>query len=107
MKMGVVGCAGRMGRMLVSQILETDGAELAGGSEQPGSEAAGHRLGALEVVGSTVVRQPAGVALLDLLGGEPRPGPGVAFPQVVVLDDRADADRLGDQIGRLAGPLLG
>lgn len=37
MKIGVVGCAGRMGRMLVAQILETDGADLAGGTEYDGS----------------------------------------------------------------------
>lgn len=37
MKIGIVGCAGRMGRMLVQTVLETPGAELAGGSEVPGS----------------------------------------------------------------------
>ena len=37
MKIGIVGCAGRMGRMLVAEVLGTDGAELAGGTEVPGS----------------------------------------------------------------------
>jgi 4-hydroxy-tetrahydrodipicolinate reductase len=36
MRIGVVGCAGRMGRMVIHAILETDGATLAGGSERPG-----------------------------------------------------------------------
>lgn len=37
MKIGIVGCTGRMGRMLVQTVLATEGAELAGGSERPGS----------------------------------------------------------------------
>ena len=41
MKIGIVGCAGRMGRMLVSEILATDGCELAGGTEAPGSDMIG------------------------------------------------------------------
>ena len=35
-KMGVVGCGGRMGRMLVAEIAHTDGCSVAGGSEAPG-----------------------------------------------------------------------
>ncbi|NQV56250.1 MAG: 4-hydroxy-tetrahydrodipicolinate reductase [Rhodospirillales bacterium] len=41
MKIGIIGCAGRMGRMLVAQVLETNGAELAGGSEAKGHAALG------------------------------------------------------------------
>ena len=37
MKIGIVGCAGRMGRMLSAAALETEGAELIGGTEAPGS----------------------------------------------------------------------
>lgn len=47
MKIGIVGCAGRMGRMLVAEVLVTDGAELAGGTEPPGSEFIGHDLAGL------------------------------------------------------------
>src|SRR5205807_1592481 len=36
-KMGVVGCGGRMGRMLVAEIAATEGCSVAGGSEAPGS----------------------------------------------------------------------
>jgi 4-hydroxy-tetrahydrodipicolinate reductase len=34
MKIGIVGCTGRMGRMLVQAVVNTDGAELAGGTER-------------------------------------------------------------------------
>jgi 4-hydroxy-tetrahydrodipicolinate reductase len=47
MKIGIVGCAGRMGRMLLKQVLETQGCTLAGGTERPGSEFLGQDLGIL------------------------------------------------------------
>ncbi|NQV84882.1 MAG: 4-hydroxy-tetrahydrodipicolinate reductase [Rhodospirillales bacterium] len=47
MKIGILGCAGRMGQMLVQQILATDGAELAGGTEAPGSAAVGQDIAGL------------------------------------------------------------
>lgn len=37
MKIGIVGAAGRMGRMLVTAVMNTDGASLAGGTEIAGS----------------------------------------------------------------------
>ena len=46
MKIGIVGCAGRMGRALIQQVLDTPGCTLAGGTEQPGP-AVGQDLGAL------------------------------------------------------------
>lgn len=45
MKIGVVGCAGRMGRMLVETIVATDGAILGGGVERSGHDAVGQDLG--------------------------------------------------------------
>ena len=41
MKIGIVGCAGRMGQMLVREILATDGCALAGGTEALGSDMIG------------------------------------------------------------------
>lgn len=41
MKIGIVGCAGRMGRMLVQAVHATPGAELAGGTEAAHSDAIG------------------------------------------------------------------
>lgn len=37
MKIGIIGCAGRMGRALIQQVLDTPGCSLAGGTEQPGA----------------------------------------------------------------------
>lgn len=47
MKIGVVGCAGRMGRMVIEAVLAADGCSLAGGTEAPGHGALGTDLGAL------------------------------------------------------------
>ncbi|WP_413204621.1 4-hydroxy-tetrahydrodipicolinate reductase [Rhodospirillum sp. A1_3_36] len=47
MKIGILGCAGRMGRMLLKEVIESPEAELAGGSERPGSPALGVDLGVL------------------------------------------------------------
>lgn len=44
MKIGIVGCAGRMGRMLVKTVLTTPGCRLAGGTERPDSDAIGEDL---------------------------------------------------------------
>ncbi len=46
MKIGIVGCAGRMGLMLIQEVLATSGATLAGGIE-PGGAAVGQDLGLL------------------------------------------------------------
>jgi 4-hydroxy-tetrahydrodipicolinate reductase len=60
-RIGVVGCAGRMGRMLAKVIADTEGAALAGGTEAPGSEAIGRDLGELAgrgALGLAVVDDP-------------------------------------------------
>lgn len=41
LKIGIVGCAGRMGQMLVREVLSTEGCQLAGGTEGPGNPALG------------------------------------------------------------------
>jgi len=56
---GVVGAAGRMGRMLVKEITETEGATLAGATEGPGNPEIGSDAGDLAGVGSL------GIALVD------------------------------------------
>ncbi|MCB2107568.1 MAG: 4-hydroxy-tetrahydrodipicolinate reductase [Rhodobacteraceae bacterium] len=58
LKIGIVGCAGRMGRMLISEVLATSGTALAGGSEQPGPHI-GTDLGVL------VGAKPLGLNVLD------------------------------------------
>jgi 4-hydroxy-tetrahydrodipicolinate reductase len=49
MRIGIVGCAGRMGRMLVDAVLAAPGCTLSGGTERAGGEAVGCDLG--EVIG--------------------------------------------------------
>ena len=56
MRIGVAGCAGRMGRMLMQTVLETTGASLAGGIERPGHPAVGADVGALAGVPPTGIR---------------------------------------------------
>ncbi len=66
MKIGIIGCAGRMGRMLLARVLAGDGCELAGGTERPGHEAIGldlGRLAGLEPLGLAVAED--GGALFD------------------------------------------
>ena len=46
MKVGIVGCAGRMGQMLVREVLATSGCELCGGTESPGHLALGQDIAA-------------------------------------------------------------
>lgn len=47
LKIGIIGCAGRMGCMLVRQIAQTEGCALVGGTEPAGSDAIGADIGAL------------------------------------------------------------
>ncbi|MBV9861987.1 MAG: 4-hydroxy-tetrahydrodipicolinate reductase [Alphaproteobacteria bacterium] len=51
MRMGVVGCGGRMGRMLVAEIAAAEGCALAGGSAPPGNACIGQDLGELAGLG--------------------------------------------------------
>jgi 4-hydroxy-tetrahydrodipicolinate reductase len=44
MKIGIVGCCGRMGQMLVEAVLTTSGVELSGGVERPGSSFVGQSI---------------------------------------------------------------
>lgn len=62
MKIGIAGCAGRMGRMLVEAVLETEGATLSGGIECPGHGAIGEDVAAL--AGAT----PCGLTIGDDAG---------------------------------------
>jgi len=49
---GVVGCAGRMGRMVTRVVEDTDGCRLAGGTEYQGAAAIGRDLGELAGIGA-------------------------------------------------------
>ena len=56
MRIGIAGCAGRMGRILMQTVLETPGASLAGGLERPGHPGVGADLGALAGVAPTGIQ---------------------------------------------------
>ncbi len=60
MKIGIVGCMGRMGQMLVSAVLADSGAQLSGGTERAESSAIGQDLGKAlgQVTGLTVSADP-------------------------------------------------
>ena len=59
MRIGIVGCAGRMGRALVQQILSAEDLALAGAVERAGAACVGEDAGLLVGAG------PAGVAVTD------------------------------------------
>ena len=50
-RMGVIGCGGRMGRMLVAAIAGAEGCALSGGAAAPGSSTVGADLGELAGIG--------------------------------------------------------
>ena len=58
-RIGVVGCAGRMGQMLLQEIAATEGCVIAGGTERPGHDAIGKDV----AVGAGLAA--IGVAVLD------------------------------------------
>jgi len=58
-RIGVVGCSGRMGRMILRVLAATPACAIAGGSEAPGSSALGEDLGTLAGLG------PLGMAVGD------------------------------------------
>ena len=58
-QIAVVGCAGRMGRMLVRCIQETEGCQVAGGTETSGGDAIGRDIGELAGLG------PLGIPVID------------------------------------------
>ena len=64
-KMGVVGCGGRMGRMLVAEIAATEGCTIAGGSEAPGSGYVNQDIGELAGIGRIGI--PIGEAVDKLI----------------------------------------
>jgi 4-hydroxy-tetrahydrodipicolinate reductase len=59
MRIGVLGCAGRMGRAVVGEVLAAEGCSLAGGVDRSGHPTLGQDLGAL------AGEEPAGVAMSD------------------------------------------
>jgi len=71
-KMGVIGCGGRMGRMLIAEIAASDGCALSGGTAAPLSATVGSDLGEL-----------AGIGRLGLMAGN-APGELMRGSDVVI-----------------------
>jgi len=62
LKVGIIGCAGRMGQMLVRTVAASDRCLVVGGSEQPRSAAVGRDLGlvaGIDALGVSVTADPA------------------------------------------------
>ena len=78
MKIGIVGAAGRMGRMLVAAIANTDGATLAGGTEAANHPDMGKDLGTLAGI------EDLGVALSS-------------DPRALFADARSEERRVGKE----------
>ena len=53
MKIGVTGCTGRMGAMLIRQIVATDGCTLVGAIDRPGTPMLGRDAGTVAAIGET------------------------------------------------------
>ena len=91
LKIGVVGCSGRMGRMVVAQVTETAGCAIAAGSEFPGNELIGRDVG-----------QVAGIAPLGVTIGDDAAA-AIAMADVVVdftiPDATVEHARLAAQAG--------
>jgi len=62
MNIGILGCAGRMGRMLVGEVLASEGATLAGGTETAGHDAIG------KDVATLAGAEPCGLTVHDDTG---------------------------------------
>ena len=93
MKIGVTGCAGRMGRMVMARVLETAGAELAGGAEYEGSPAVGKDLGDLlgaKPMGISAVGDAAALfAAVDAVIDFSTPAAGVAHAKLAAAAGKA------------------
>lgn len=58
-RVGIMGCAGRMGRMLVAEVHATPGCRLAGGCEAPTNPVLGQDIGELAGIGTTGLKLSA------------------------------------------------
>ncbi len=63
-RIGISGCGGRMGRMLVAEVAATEGCRLAGGIEAEKSPFLGQDIGALAGIGTTGLAASSDIAAL-------------------------------------------
>ena len=92
-KVGVVGCAGRMGRLNLATIAASEDCEIAGGSEHPDSKWIGRDVGELigsDPLGLQVVDDPDALfAAADVVVDFTRPGPSLLHAAAAVRHQTA------------------
>lgn len=107
LRIGISGCGGRMGRMLVAEVVATQDCRLAGGVESASSRELGKDIGELAGIGATGLIASADVAALfnaaDVVIDFSTPDSSVAHAQLAAaakkalvigttgLDDKANA----------------
>jgi 4-hydroxy-tetrahydrodipicolinate reductase len=64
LRIGISGCAGRMGRMLVAEVAATPGCKLSGGVDAPSSRELGKDIGELAGIGTVGLAAGSDVAAL-------------------------------------------
>ena len=92
-RIGISGCGGRMGRMLVAEVAATPGCVLAGGVESPASDGLGKDIGDLAGIGPTGLIATADFAALlgksDVVIEFTTPQSSVAHAQLAALAQKA------------------
>lgn len=90
---GISGCGGRMGRMLVAEVAATEGCRLTGGAEAPGSAAIGKDLGDLAGIGAAGLTATTDMAALlaasDVVIDFSTPAASVAHAQLATAAGKA------------------
>ncbi|HEX9490526.1 MAG TPA: 4-hydroxy-tetrahydrodipicolinate reductase [Stellaceae bacterium] len=93
MRVGITGCGGRMGRMLVAGVLGSAGLTLAGGSEAPGSAVLGRDIGELAGSGALGLAASADAAALfaaaDVVIDFTAPAPAAAHATLAAQHGKA------------------
>jgi 4-hydroxy-tetrahydrodipicolinate reductase len=64
LRIGISGCAGRMGRMLIAEVAATPGCTLSGGVDSPASQELGKDIGELAGIGAVGLTAGSDVAAL-------------------------------------------
>ncbi len=92
-RIGIAGCAGRMGQMLLNEVRGTKGAALAGGTGRPGSAAIGKDVAALiggAATGAAVTDDPAALfAIADVVIDFTTPAASVQHAQIAAKAGKA------------------
>ncbi len=92
-RVGITGCGGRMGRMLVAGVLGSAGLTLAGGSEAPGSAVLGRDIGELAGSGALGLAASADAAALfaaaDVVIDFTAPAPAAAHATLAAQHGKA------------------